>query len=318
MEAGVEARIEDARRAETEGQWRLAIDAFTQLAHDSGDLVFLVRAALSAQRGGLAEEAESILKGVLLSDPNCAEAYARLGWILNDANRLEEARTMLVAALAIRETQPELNLLGAVEQQLGNRDAAIAVLRRSLELRPDDGEAHHMLGLSLLEEQPTEAIAHFQRAHEIDPDLPHVLREWGRALWAARRRDEAVQKLRAATSFDSEDGWAYSYLGNLLLEMGEAKDAKVVFLRAVAIEPRNGFFWGNVGKAHEELHELEQAEKCFRRGLAVEFDDPYLYRRYGLLLKRVGKPQKAKKYLRRALELNPTDDAARTALIELD
>ena len=174
-----------------------------------------------------------------------------------------------------------------------------------------------MLGLTLMKDEPLEAIVHFQRAHEIDPNLPHVLREWGRALWYAERLDEALDKLRNALSFDPGDAWAYCYLGNLLLGTGP-REAKSAFERAVALEPRHGFFWGNLGYAHQELGELSEAEKCFRKGLSVEFDSPYLHRRYGLFLERAGKLQKARRYLKRALELDPSDKKARAALDSLD
>ena len=145
---------------------------------DEDDPLVLVSAAIAAEEAGSRDEAESILKEAIARYPGCAEAYTRLGFILNDADRLEEAREMFVAGLAIRESQPALTLLGLVERNLGHRDAALVALRRSLELAPDDDEAHHILGTALMDDEPLEAIAHFQRAHDIDPGLPHLLREW--------------------------------------------------------------------------------------------------------------------------------------------
>jgi tetratricopeptide (TPR) repeat protein len=311
------SRIEEANRAETEGRWRDAIEAFTRLGESSGDSGFFVRAAMAAEEGGFNAEAESILRAAIARDPGCGDAFAQLAWLLHRDERLDEARSMIASALAIRETQPGLNLLGSIERQLGHHGAALAALRRSLELRPDDDEAHHMLGLALQKEDPLTAVAHFERAHELDPSLPHVLREWGRALWYAGRFEEAIVKVRAAISFDSSDAWAHCYLGHLLLETNQIVDAKSAFERAVALEPRHGFFWGNLARAHEELGELSAAERIYRKGLSVEFDGPYLYARYGIFLKRMGKLSRAKKYLRRAIDMNPNDRNAREALAEL-
>jgi tetratricopeptide (TPR) repeat protein len=169
-----------------------------------------------------------------------------------------------------------------------------------------------------MDDEPLEAIAHFQRAHELYPQLPHVLREWARALWRAKRLDEALDKFRSALSFDPGDAWAYCYMGILLLGTGESSEAKSAFERAVSLKPRDGFFWGNLGYAHQELGELSDAERCFRKGLSLELDSSYLHRRYGLFLKRIGKPQKATRYLTRALKLDPTDKKARAALEQLD
>jgi tetratricopeptide (TPR) repeat protein len=169
-----------------------------------------------------------------------------------------------------------------------------------------------------VDDEPLEAIAHFQRAHEIDPKLPHVLREWGRALWRAKRVDEALAKLQDSLLFDPDDVWAYCYLGHVRLETGEPKEVKSAFERAVSLKPDDGFFWGNLGYAHQELGELSDAERCFRKGLALELASPYLHRRYGLLLKRLGKLRKARRYLKRAVELDPSDKKASAALEELE
>jgi tetratricopeptide (TPR) repeat protein len=134
--AGVKSRIADADRAESEGRWRDAIVAFNQLGEENGDPLFLVLAARAAERGGFAQEAESILRDTIARYPRCAEAYSKLGFVLNDADRRDEARTMFVTALAIRESQPDLTLLGLVERDLGNKEAALVALRRSLELMP--------------------------------------------------------------------------------------------------------------------------------------------------------------------------------------
>jgi Flp pilus assembly protein TadD len=102
---------------------------------------------------------------------------------------------------------------------------------------PDDDEAHHILGLTLMDDEPLEAIAHVQRAHEIDPKLPHVLREWGRTLWPAKRLDEAIDKLRDALALDPGDAFGHSYMGAVLLEAGELLEAKRYLTRALELDP---------------------------------------------------------------------------------
>jgi len=65
--------------------------------------------------------------------------------------------------------------LGCVLAQKGQRDEAIAHFRRALEINPDFVQAHYNLGLALQETgQLEQAIAHYQRALEIKPDYVEV------------------------------------------------------------------------------------------------------------------------------------------------
>ena len=62
-------------------------------------------------------------------------------------------------------------------------DEAIAHYRKALEINPDYAEAHNNLGLALADRGPTdEAIAHYRKALEIKPDYAEAHNNLGLAL----------------------------------------------------------------------------------------------------------------------------------------
>jgi tetratricopeptide (TPR) repeat protein len=93
-----------------------------------------------------------------------------------------------------------------------------------------------------------EAIAHFQRALEIDPNQASVLSSLGAALLDAGRADESLAQLQKALEIDPRDGNAHYNLANTLLHMGRADDALAHYDIALGIEPndiqaRNNAAW---------------------------------------------------------------------------
>jgi Flp pilus assembly protein TadD len=96
------------------------------------------------------EEALLGLKEVLAADPNNPYAYHLLGTVLWELGRIEPARDAFRAAVLLA---PEF--LGArvalshASRKLGDLVTAERDARAALAQFPDDGEAHHALGLAL-------------------------------------------------------------------------------------------------------------------------------------------------------------------------
>ena len=292
--------------------------AFEARAERAGGIAFFLQAAYAAADGHLWSDAERLLKKVIEQAPGCVDAYVKLGLVFECQERLKEARAALERALVLEERQPVLTLLGSIQRRLGDTAAAVATLRRSVSLDPNDDDAHHGLGLSLKETEPEEAIRHFQQALDIDPSHPHSHREMGMVLWKLQRLDDAFRAFQNAIHTAPDDAWAHDAFGHVLQREGRLEEAKGEFLRSTELEPASGFFWANLGRAAFELVEFDEAERYFRKGLSVELDEPVLCREYGALLKATGRLSKARRYLERALRLDPGDRRARSLLLDLD
>jgi tetratricopeptide (TPR) repeat protein len=91
------------------------------------------------------------------------------------------------------------NNLGNVFLQQGRLDEAIAHFQKALEINPDYEKAHYNLGTAFLQQgRLDEAIMHFQKALEIKPDYVEAHNNLGLAFLQQGRMDEAIAHYQKA------------------------------------------------------------------------------------------------------------------------
>jgi hypothetical protein len=158
-------------------------------------------------RGSEAEnlaDAEQCYRGALRNDPRLVEARVRLGRVLAQRRKYEQAIAEL-NAVPDAGTPPSLQylkllLLGEAEEGLNRADAARAAYGRALALYPGAQSAH--LALSRLERRSGErdrAVAVIQQVLERPPDDRQRQDPWRDYFTAepARHADEMIDALRA-------------------------------------------------------------------------------------------------------------------------
>jgi tetratricopeptide (TPR) repeat protein len=174
-------------------------------------------------------------------------------------------------------------------------------------------EAHALLAMALLgEHKYDEAIEHFQKSVEIEPNnagnhyaLGYVLAEQGRT-------DEAIEHYEAALSLDPNLPKAHSDLGVTLDRKGEKDKALDHFRQAVAIAPYYVDGLHNLGKALLDRRQYDEGEDCFRKAAALKPGSARIRFDLGLALARQETQAKVDEALgefRRALPLAVEEDA---------
>ncbi|MCY7397238.1 MAG: tetratricopeptide repeat protein [Sphingomonas bacterium] len=152
-----------------------------------------------------AEAADAFARGGALADRDQTAnrwSYRLLGAAqLDKVKRWPEARAQLELGLKASPEQPLLlNYLGYNSVERGeNLDAAEAMIRRALALRPDDPSITDSLGWALYKRgRLPEAIATLQKASIADPAQSEINEHLGDALYDSGRRYEARFAWRAA------------------------------------------------------------------------------------------------------------------------
>ncbi len=132
------------------------------------------RATQDVEAGQLAE-AVQIWRAVTQTRPQLLDAHLGRTDLLLKRGEYDRAVDASAYGLEFHPQSAELlKLHGAALVADGQLAAAESALRRAVELAPDDGEAHSMLGhLLLMLERPVEALSAFQRAAELDGDNPN-------------------------------------------------------------------------------------------------------------------------------------------------
>lgn len=204
------------------------------------------------------------------------DAYKAMG----DKAKLDEVLEALATADKSRDTAVRIYNLGAESSRAGNRDAAIAYLKRTLEVDPTLDQAYTALGqVYMVKKSYKEAVAALEPLLARDPNNLEALTIRYEALKAAgdtagaKAAEAAMKTAQASQSPETlfKQGVAQYNSNNL-------PSAIETLEKAVAADPKHA-------KAHYML------------GLAYSGSDP----------------AKAKEHLQKFLELAPNDPDAATA-----
>ncbi len=133
--------------------------------------------AMLAEKLNRLDEMERLLRLVIATKPDDAQAYNALGYSLADRGmRLPEAKTLLLKAVQLAPNDPFIaDSLGWVEFKLGNLDQAKIILIAAFEAKPDAEIATHLGEVLWMQGLKTEAITVWQAARMINPNHPTLL-----------------------------------------------------------------------------------------------------------------------------------------------
>src|SRR5712691_3757038 len=198
LDARVQAALSRGRAGETAKAARRMKALFSADPRDEGVALGLLEAF---ERAGRVPAALALLEDAARKHPDTpALLYARAS-ALARARRVPEALAAMRKVLALAPAHAgALNYVGYVmTEQGGDLREAEGLLRRAVELRPDDGAVADSLGFCLLKEGRVEAaLEELRRADRLAPGDPVILGHLGDALLAAGRRDDAAEAFRRA------------------------------------------------------------------------------------------------------------------------
>jgi len=217
-------------------------------------------------------------------DPNFSLAYVGLAGVhleltyfnfVSAAEALPKAKRALEHALKIDHELPEtLTLSGEIKYRFeydwlgGESD-----IRKALELNPNHGDAHIVLGEILLlnKGQIDKAIEETSEALELDPLSLYKQAVFAFVLYQAERFDDALKQCRKSLELDPEYSWTLAVLGRCYVQKSLFQEAIAALQKAVAFSGNSTEFLsylahayvmsGNFEKAHEILRELDKLSK---------------------------------------------------------
>ena len=159
-------------------------------------------------------------------------------------------------------------------------EAAIAILRRAIELHPDYAPAQSLLAFMLLmtrwavrtslELEPDfkEAAKLAARAVQLDDSDPWAHLVLASLAFTQRRTNQAVDEYRRALELNPNFAAAHGYLGLALALDGRSDEAIENIEHAIRMSPRdpqNSLFYGALAAAHYLAGRYAEAVECARR-----------------------------------------------------
>jgi len=238
---------------------------------------------------------------------NDIEQKFQAGFMAHSRMFLAEAEQQYRQVLTVSPSHVgALHLLGVVYLQRGEFNAAVPLLCRSIELKPEFAEAHNNLGMTLQQiHRFFDAEACYRRALLLNADLVEAHNNLGFLLQNMERPQEAEASYKEALRVNPEYAEAHYNLGNLLRHVGRPPEAERCYRQALTLKPDYVESYNNLGLILKDTEQLVEAEACFRRAIAFRSNYAEAYNNLGTLLQNNGQPSEAEAAYRKALYFQP-------------
>jgi tetratricopeptide (TPR) repeat protein len=129
-------------------------------------------------------------------------------------------------------------VLGAALKQIGKINESLVATQKSVQLDPQDIEAHNNLAILLQElGRLDEAEISYRKAITLKPDLVKAHLNLGNTLQGLGRLDEAEASYRKAITLKPDYVEAHYNLGITLKELGKLDEAEVSYRKAITLKP---------------------------------------------------------------------------------
>lgn len=214
-----QASLLQAQIAEQRGQTRTALQWLDRADPARARLPIQAQRARLMARDGQLGAARALIRGLPEAEPRDGLAKVQAeAQLLRDARQWREAHRVLSEGTQRFPDVAELLYDQAMmADKIKEYDEMERVLRRLIELEPDNANAHNALGYSLAErgQRLAEARTHLERAIALKPGDPFITDSLGWLAFREGRVEEALRLLREAWGArpDAEIG---AHLGEVL------------------------------------------------------------------------------------------------------
>jgi tetratricopeptide (TPR) repeat protein len=237
-----DARLMLVQIAERQGNFDEAIEQLGLI--DDPSLIFQsqIHKAVLYGRVGKLDNAREVLNAISPQDDQERTVIAlTLASIYKNAGRTDLAVEVLEKADKALPDTPEIKYdLGMLYERQGNYDAFEQMMRRIIELTPDDANAYNSLGYTYVDQnrQLDEAQALLEKALQLEPDNPYILDSVGWYFYRTGDYESALQYLRRSFEILPEAEVA-AHLGEVLWVMGRKDEAREVWMQGKQKDANN-------------------------------------------------------------------------------
>jgi tetratricopeptide (TPR) repeat protein len=182
--------------------------------------------------------------------PDLPQITVTLALSLSKASRHTEAMTTFAEAQGeAQNTHEELLTAdfyfeyGAAAEQAGLTDKAAELLKRAIELDPQNAaQAYNYLGYMWVDrgENLEEAGAMIRKAVEMEPENAAFIDSLGWFYFKKGEHEKALKELlRAAENLKPDDAVVFDHIGDAYLALGRTPEALLYWQKALALEKEN-------------------------------------------------------------------------------
>ena len=264
---------------------------------------------LHRYQNGQHGDAEKLAQSLTERFPRHQLAWKVLGAVLKQTGRISESlvATKKSVQLVPQDAEAHYNL-GIILQELGKLDEAEASLTQTIALKPDFAKAQYNLGLTFQKlGRFEEAQASYKQTIVLKPDYARAHYNLGVTLQELGRLDEAQASYKQTIVLKPDYARAHYNLGVTLQELDRLDEAQASYKQVIMLEPDYAKAHNNLGIILQELGKLDEAEASFTTAIVLKPDFVEAPYNLGKVYKTTGKYSKAVEYFEKTLELSSED-----------
>jgi len=273
-----------AMRLQNQASLRHALDCFRQAVARDPDYVpageQLANALFNLAYRGMVPAAQGYAEArreaerVLALDPGNADAHVVLGNVADWYDwDFEGAREHFLRALARKPNSAVAHAsLGLILVRFGQRERALAEVRRAVEIDPLSPGMHNRLGAACIyARRNEEGVAALRSALALAPEATTSLGNLALTYASSGQLPDALPLAEQAAAIDSTDTFVLSVLGYVYGVAGRRADADRVLRR---LESVPGAAWYDRATINMALGRTDEVFRLLEQALAVR--EPYL------------------------------------------
>jgi len=198
------------------------------------------------------------------------------------------------------------NNLGHLLSNQGHIEEAMEHYHKAIQIDPNSYETLGNLGNTLATlGRFDEAIKNYRKFIQINPNDAAALNNLALALVAQGRFDEAIENYYKAIQINPDYPDAQYNLGIALAAKGRSDEAIENYRNAIQINPNNCEALDNLGMVLTARGQFDEAIGDFRQAIQINSDRPDTFYHLGMTLGQLGRTREAMAQYREALRLNP-------------
>lgn len=200
----------------------------------------------------------------------------RLAMSMHQDRRVLAAEKLYRKLVEVRPDDPNpLHFLGVLLHQDGKSEEALAMIDQSLAMDPGVASWHNNRGNVLLElQRAEEARAAYERCRELEPANPAVANNLACLLRALGELEAAEALFRELLAREPGFADAHSNLANLLVQTQRVQEAMHHFGTSLELRPDDPKALRMMGIMFAHSGETAKAIQAFERWIAAEPDNP--------------------------------------------
>jgi len=182
----------------------------------------------------------------------------------------------------------------------------VAIWQHAVDIRPQNPRVHNNFGIALAAAGRTEeAVEQFQFVLRLNRDDAEAHNNLGSVLAKVGKVDEAIQHFRRALRLDPDCTQAYKNLGDALVDAGRPSEAIEQYQEALRQVPDYVDAYNNLGNALVKLGRADEAIGQYQAALRLKPDYAEAHNNLAKPLADAGRMQQAIEHWKKAIELKP-------------